>query len=198
MLTVARANLVILGNANPYFHNWVEKGEVPPPNGTLLPIITIYSPDNGTAYPSHSVALNLDVNSTQGYLSEMYYRASWKTGKFLLSINESSSTFLYLSIDIADIPEGANWIEVYAIGTWSVYVSSEEISSYVINDYYSSYKITGSSQVRFIIDTTSPTVSITLVENKTYHTSAAQLTFTVDESVSGTSYSIDGEKKVNR
>jgi hypothetical protein len=60
---------VNLGQANPYIGDysltsmeWKEEGEIPPPEGTLPPVISIVSPQNNTAYASNNVSLTLNVS----------------------------------------------------------------------------------------------------------------------------------------
>jgi len=55
---------------------------------------------------------------------------------------------------------------------------------------------TVSSDVYFTVDTTAPSISVLSLENKIYNTSDIPLIFTVNESVSQITYSIDGKEKI--
>jgi hypothetical protein len=88
LLTVAGTQLVNLGRADPYIADWVQEGEVAPPNGTKPPTISIFFPENNTAYPSNNISLNFNVSIPESNnvslvslnLIELYYRANWLFG----------------------------------------------------------------------------------------------------------------------
>jgi len=198
LLTVAATQFVNLGQANPYLRHWEKEGEVALPDGTLPPTILILSPKNNTAYASNNVSLTLNVsmpqsNSVSLYISEIYYMASWQQGANgqLRKISADQG-----SINLTDIPEGPRWLEVYAIATGFAYETRHEIKGIHYTTYYVGYKISSSSVVKFTIDTTPPNISVLTMENKTYDTSDVPLSFTVNEPVSQTSYSLDGQDNV--
>ena len=193
---VAGTQLVNLGRANPYLYNGVKEGEISPPDGTKPPIILILSPKNNTAYASNNVSLTLNVSMPENdvplHISEIYYRASWQhnaNGQLKISVNQRS-------INLTDIPEGPRWLEVYAIATGFAYETRHEVKGIYYTTYYVGYKISSSSVVNFTIDTTPPNISVLTMENKTYDTSDVPLSFTVNEPVSQTSYSLDGQDNV--
>ena len=57
-------------------------------------------------------------------------------------------------------------------------------------------EITGSAYAEFLVDTISPKVTISLLENKTYSSSDIKLDFTVNELASLVTYSLDGQENV--
>ena len=204
--TVAATWFIDLGQANPYIRYWKKEGEVLPPDGTKPPVVSIFSPANDTSYPSNSVLLNVSAsiersNNVSLGLSELYYTASWQKDRtevdlrsFYVKNNYSyPSTF---SINMTEIPEGPRWLEVYAVATGFAYETRHEVKGIFYTTYYVGYKITSSSVVEFTIDTTPPSISVLTMENKTYDTSDVPLSFTVNEPVSQTSYSLDGQGNV--
>jgi len=204
--TVAATWFIDLGQANPYIRYWKKEGEVLPPDGTKPPVVSIFSPANDTSYPSNSVLLNVSAsiersNNVSLGLSELYYTASWQKDRtevdlrsFYVKNNYSyPSTF---SINMTEIPEGPRWLEVYAVATGFAYETRHEVKGIFYTTYYVGYKITSSSVVEFTIDTTPPSISVLTMENKTYDTSDVPLSFTVNEPVSQTSYSLDGQDNV--
>ena len=196
LLTPVATQFVNLGQANPYLRHWKKEGEMAPPDGTLPPTILILSPKNNTAYASNNVSLTLNVSMPENdvplHISEIYYRASWQhnaNGQLKISVNQRS-------INLTDIPEGPRWLEVYAIATGFAYETRHEVKGIYYTTYYVGYKISSSSVVNFTIDTTPPNISVLTMENKTYDTSDVPLSFTVNEPVSQTSYSLDGQDNV--
>jgi len=186
---------VDLGQANPYIRDWKKEGDIPPPDGTLPPIISIISPQNDTAYSSNSVSLTLNVsmpesNSVSLYISELYYVPSWKQGanNDLVKIDVPQG-----SVSLRDVPEGPRWLEVHAVASAYAYESSHKIDGVHYTTYFVNYKITSSSIVNFTIDNTSPRVLSVSVENKTYSTSDLPLNVIVNEPVSQIIYSLDGQ-----
>lgn len=199
--TVAGTQFVNLGQANPFRHESKKEGDVPTPEGTLPPTILILSPENNTAYASHTVSLTLNVSMPQSNnvslrISEIYYKASWLSdGNGQLRKNQVNQG----SINLTDIPEGPRWLEVYAVANGFAYYTRDEINrvSYIVTSYYVDYiPITGSSFVKFTIDTNAPSLLSLSVENKTYSTSNVTLNVLVNEPVSQVIYSLDEQANV--
>jgi hypothetical protein len=151
LLTVAGTQLVNLGRANPYIADWVQEGEVAPPNGTKPPTISIFFPENNTAYDSNNISLNFNVsipesNNVSLNLIELYYRPSWRK----LGINVYShfyySRSIQLSINMTSIPEGPHWLEVYAVARGEI-VTRQDNNGIFFTTYYVIFKISGSSEV---------------------------------------------------
>ncbi len=187
--------LVKLGQANPYIRRWEKAGEIPPPTGTLPPIISIISPQNNTAYTSNNISLTLNVsmpesNSVTLHISELYYVPSWMhdMNNKLVKIDAAQG-----SISLADVPEGPRWLEVYAVASTVAYETDHKIEGIQYTTYYVIYKITSSSIVKFTVDNTAPRILSVSVENKTYSVSDVPLNVVVNEPVSQVIYSLDGQ-----
>jgi hypothetical protein len=206
LLTVAATQFVNLGQANPYIRDWKKEGEVPPPDGTNPPVVSIFSPANNTAYSSNNFLLNFSVtiersNNISLGLSELYYTASWQKDRTEVDLRsfyvENNYTYpSTFSINMAEVPEGPRWLEVYAVATGFAYETRREVKGIFYTTYYVGYKITGSSMVNFTVDTTPPIISTLSVENKTYSTSNVTLNVIVNEPVSQIIYSLDGQRNV--
>jgi hypothetical protein len=195
LLFLVAMQFVYLGQANPYIRDWEKEGDIPPPDGTLPPIISIISPQNNTAYASNNVSLTVNVsmpqsNSVSLYINELYYVPSWKHGanNDLVEIDASQG-----SISLSNVPEGPHWLEVYAVASAYAYESGHKIDGIHYTTYFVNYKITSSSMVNFTIDNTAPTVLSVSLENKTYSTSDLPLNVIVNEPVSQIIYSLDGQ-----
>lgn len=200
LLSVAATQFFNLAQANPYIRIWKKSGEIPPPDGTLPPIISIISPQNNTAYASNNVSLTLNVsmpesNSVSLHVSELYYVPSWKQGvnNQLVKIDAPQGT-----ISLKDVPEGPRWLEVYAVASATAYKSDPKLEKGIYyTTYYVIYKgITSSSIVKFTIDNTAPRILSVSVENKTYFTSDLPLNVLVNEPASQVIYSLDGQRNV--
>lgn len=186
---------VNLGQANPYIRRWEKAGEIPPPEGTLPPVISIISPQNNTAYASSNVSLTLNVsipesNSVSLRISELYYVPSWIHGanNKLVKIDVPQG-----SISLTDVPEGPRWLEVYAVASATAYEAGHKIEGIQYTTYYVIYKITSSALVKFTVDNTAPKILSVSVENKTYSISDVPLNVIVNEPVSQVIYSLDGQ-----
>jgi len=201
MSAVAGTQFVNVGRANPYIRDAVREGEVSPPEGTKPPTITIFYPNNNTAYASNNISLTFNVsipksNNVSLSLSEVYYRASWKSSNTYVDLRVHYRTPTSFSINMTGVPEGPRWLVVYAVARGFSHETRHEIKGIYSITYYVGYKITGSSAANFTIDTTPPKISVLAMENMTYDTSDVQLSFTVNEPVSQTSYSLDGQDNV--
>lgn len=198
LLFAAATQFFNLAQANPYIRDWKKAGEIPPPDGTLPPIISIISPQNNTAYASNNVSLTLNVsmpesNSVSLHVSELYYVPSWKQGvnNQLVKIDVPQG-----SISLKDVPEGPRWLEVYAVASAIAYESHHKLEGVYYTTYYVIYKITSSSIVKFTIDDTAPRILAVSVENKTYFTSDLPINVLVNEPASQVIYSLDGQRNV--
>jgi hypothetical protein len=94
--------------------------------------------------------------------------------------------FEKLSLNLTNIPDGNHTMCVYAVG------SGSEHEMFHWYDFY----VTGFSKVNFVVDATSPKVSVLSLENKTYDTSDLPFSFSVNEPVSQMAYSLDGQENV--
>jgi predicted phage tail protein len=199
---IAGSLFVGLGKANPYWHESVYEGEMSPPDGTPPPTVIIFSPNNDTVYSSKNFSLIFNITIAQSYagfpdIDRIYYQPSWQSSNVDVNPNRANS----YSINFTDVPEGTYLLSVYAVQEGCVYthegVRQHRNAPDSIAHYYKTFKITGSSRVKFTIDVTPPQVSILSVQNKTYDTSDVQLDISVSEtSLSKLSYVLDGEENV--
>jgi hypothetical protein len=184
-----------LGIANPWYEDrWTEP-----------PVISIKSPTNETY--TGSVMLNFTVSKPEKWKSNPTTYLGTPTrygdvqqfdsvkieldGKTYRSIevhSNLSSPFSY-SEDLANLGDGVHNLRIYAYGTgvvegceWSPN-TSVEISS-------------ESDLICFVLDTTSPVISVLSVENKTYYSSDVLLDFTVNEPTSQLTFSLDGQANI--
>jgi hypothetical protein len=195
-LAVAGTKFVNLGQANPYIRDWVKEGEIPAPEGTLPPTILILSPENNTAYASHTVSLTVNItmpesnNVTLG-ISEIYYFASWlHTGNDYQKVDIEQGSF-----NLTGLPIGPNWITVCAVASGFAYYTRDEIQGLYYIKYYIGYRIASSSLVNFTIDPIAPSI-LSLSVEKTYSTSNVTLNVIANEPVSQVIYSLDEQGNV--
>jgi hypothetical protein len=185
----ACTQLVNLGRANPYIY----LGNVPPDSSTKPPEISILSPDNNTLFANNYLFFNFTISvgpSTTGSYLNIYdagYKADWKS--YDQWINPELTEF---SFNLTDVPDGNHSITVHAAEEGSYIPAQNSSNPMTRNDFY----INGSSSVFFIVDTTSPVVSVSSVEKRTYYASDVALDFTVNESVSRIEYILDGQEEV--
>jgi hypothetical protein len=185
---VAGTQLVMLGAAQPEI-TW-----------TSPPIISIHSPANDTYINARNVLLNLTVTKPARWLSSMGV-PGWNVqelqtiryqidGTFYEPVSvdsDLSSPFNYI-VNLTNVTDGEHILVVYAYASGFEYLQ-----------WYSrpnTYVVDSSSIVRFTIDSTPPNVSILSPENKTYYTTNANFSFTVNEPTSWIGYSIDGKTNV--
>jgi hypothetical protein len=195
LLFLIAVHLVNLGQANPYIRHWEKAGEIPPPEGTLPPIISVISPQNNTAYTSNNISLTLNVsmpesNSVSLQINELYYAPSWNRGPNAKPVKIPASQG---SVNLTDVPEGPRWLEVTAVASAVAYNSGHKIEGIHYTTYYVYFTIASSSFVKFTIDNTAPNILSVSVENNTYSTSNVPLDIIVNEPTSQISYSLDGQ-----
>jgi hypothetical protein len=196
-LAVAGTKFINLGQANPYIRDWVKEGEIPAPEGTLPPTILILSPENNTAYASHTVSLTVNItmpesNNVTLYISEIYYFASWlHTGNDYQKVDIEQGSF-----NLTGLPIGPNWITVCAVASGFAYYTRDEIQGLYYIKYYIGYKIESSSLVNFTIDPIAPSILSLSVEKTPYSTSNVTLNVIANEPVSQVIYSLDGQGNV--
>jgi len=194
---VAATLFVNLGRANPYSQA-VYKGEIAPPS---KPTITIPSPKNNSIYNTNglSIILNVSIKKTnnqnyQEFISRVYYKSDWlQDDTYVYKYYNPDSNYIrpqitefYYCLNLTEIPAGKHNVAFYAIEAGYYFPSLFEYYGFSTND---------SSVISFTIDTTSPSVSVLSLENKTYDTSDVPLNFTVNESAQ-ISYVLDGQENV--
>jgi hypothetical protein len=136
--------------------------------------ISITVPANKT-YNSNSLVLNYTVYFTLTKNKLIVY--SIDGGANVTIFSKHSSQFYEIICEQAILPElsdGSHHLEVYAEGEGAP----------------------GYAQVYFTIDATSPTISNLSIENKTYYSTDIPLNFTVNETISQISYSIDNQANI--
>jgi len=170
--------------------------DIPPPEGTQAPIITIQTPRNGSSY-SKNVTLTFDVTipKTNGDKSldgvtKIYYKGSWEPNEIIVA----EGCFGSFSIDLSDVRGGNLSVTIYAVGVGYIETGEDYrkendiIWSY---NYYDRFEMTGYSTVSFIKDLVPPRITVLSPQNKTYVTSDVELDFTVNEAVSQILYCLD-------
>jgi hypothetical protein len=170
------------------------------------PLITILSPENKTQATTNITLFfnvrignvtDLRINSSE-LLSMMnvnavYYLGDWQQNRTYVDWeNNTYADFkriavqtLTFSCDLTGIPEGNHIILVHA---------TEEVPNPDL--LFLPIEYTSFAFVNFTIDTTPPSVLILSPEASTYDTPDVPLNFTVNESVSQVTYSLDGQKNV--
>ena len=183
LLLVFGTQLVSVGEANPYF--FFE--QVPPDEYTKPPVISVFSPANNTVICKDNVHLSfsVDVGESETALSAglliVRYKTDWVNNLdvFRPWMNLPFSH----EVNLTGIPEGKHNITIHAIERGE-YTGAR------------AFNIDSNETVFFTIDTTPPNISVLTPENKTYDTSNVMLNFTVDESVSQITYSLDKQGNV--
>lgn len=141
--------------------------EIPAPNGTKLPIVTIASPVNNTVIASNNLTLsfNLTLEASTYYpitLEAVYYKPSWQYNNVSIDIDSYTPFMkknLPFSINTTNIPEGTQSITVYAHVMCEYETGRESVSQspsriFVMNYLYiysNFYRIFGSSSVNFTV-----------------------------------------------
>jgi hypothetical protein len=202
IIAVAGTFLVNLGKANPYLRDWKVDGEIPVPEGTKLPVVTISNPQNNSYHASKNLLLNFSAvieksgNISLGF-SELYYIGSWQNERTDFDMNTLwvKNNYSYpseFSINLTDVPEGYHWLEVCAVATAFAYETRHELDGIYYTTYYVRYKTISSSTANFTIDTTAPNILSVSMENKTYDKASIPFVLVTNEPVSQVLYSLDG------
>ena len=187
-----------ISKANPYYQVPVYTN-VPPPEGTLPPIISIQTPKNDSFQPNN-VTLTFDViipktNGEQPYglLSEVYYKGNWKSENIFIYKNEYGGTSnTSFSIDLSDVRGGNISVTVYVVGVNYNLTRQEVVNPYRYN-YYDKFEIASYSTVSFTKDLVPPRILVQSPQNTTYTTPNVQLDFTVNENISQSLYNLDNK-----
>jgi len=193
---------VNLAEANPYIRLWKVDGEIPVPEGTKLPAVTISNPQNNSYHASKSLLLNFSAIIEKSGdislgLSELYYVTSWQKDRtdFDMSTLWVKNNYSYpseFSVNLTDIPEGPHCLEVCVVATALAYETRHETDGIYYTTYYVRYKTIGSSTANFTIDTTAPNILSVSMENKTYGNSNIPFVLVTNEPASQVLYSLDG------
>ena len=194
---VVGTRLVDLGSANPYIRDFVEEREMPAPEGTERPTISIISPENQTSYSSNNISLIFNTSWPESidffWSFQIFYKGSWQPSKTYVDYGSSART---IAINLTDVPEGSHQLEVVADAKYTGYTIRQEIKQgFYLTTYYVGYRLNSSSTVNFKINLP-PKISLLSLENKTYNTSNVNLDFAVDAPVAAMTYSLDGNENV--
>jgi hypothetical protein len=188
--TVVGTQCINFASANPGFY------VLPHDPQTLVFVV---SPENSTTYNSDSINVNLTLDVSQWAvpmdgLFNPDYRFSSSAVCYLDSYSvwektvDSAQKFVF-SVPLTGLSDGLHWVVVNATSNGTHYASEPKWGR-------SDAPVLGSSGVvYFAVDTIAPRLSI-LLENKTYFSNSINLNFTVSESASLVSYSLDGEENV--
>ncbi len=192
--------LFSLTDANPYPREYV-----PPDAYTKPPRITIFTPENNTAYRNTTIQLSINVSLPESttayetYVLKVFYEADWLENRVYLyeskglddeiasfQLNPQLQYFDYSS-EIS-IPRGNHSLIVYAEGGGAY--PPENFTLPV-------FSLVGPSSVFFVAgDQSPPKVTVLSIENKIYDESNIPLNFTVNESVSQLFYVLDNQANV--
>jgi hypothetical protein len=209
--------LVQFGAANPFSQS-AYSGETSASAGVKPPVISITFPENNMVYNTNNLSLTFNVSTdsktigggfhmiTSTSIQEVYFTGDWlnNTIKIYYSPdmedrkknitktyymgeyrdNSSGIDLGNLSVPLTNIPDGNHSIIVAATGIGSEF--------YIFNWYI--FHTSGRASVQFTIDSSSPSVTLLSLENKTYETPDIALNFTVNEQASHVAYSLDGQK----
>ena len=85
LLSIAGTQFINQAKANPYRY-FPHVTEISPPKGTQAPIISIHTPQNGSAFPKNVIPLTFDViisksngEKSIGWIEKLYYKVSWES-----------------------------------------------------------------------------------------------------------------------
>ena len=194
---VTGMQFVNVTEANPYPREYVS-----PDAYTKPPRISIFTPENNTAYRNTTIQLSINVSLPESttayetYVLKVYYEADWlENGIYLyeskgladeiasFQLNPQLHYFDY-SGDIS-VPRGNHNLVVYAEGGGAYPPQGGTLPV---------FSIVGSSSVFFVAgDQSPPKVMLLSIENKIYGESNIPLNFTVNESCSHFSYVLDNQ-----
>lgn len=177
---VAGTQFVKLGKADP----------IP----ALYTELTIENPQN-TTYNVNTITLNFSVESLSFFQWRHFsYSLDGKELKLIANLTVASEEFIPINPGIyselirgncvlSNLSEGLHNVTVYLIRDASTadihYGEADPLAN-----------------AKFKIDTTPPNVSILSLENKTYYSPDIEIDFTVTESTSQVTYSLDGKENV--
>ncbi len=215
-LAVAQISFIKLADANPSLY--IDRIQVP---ALAYPSITILSPTENKTLNKNNLIISFKATIKLGsantyrkwsenpqriwsatsqsypniepadfnlYIESARYNMSWQPNNITVVSYDYADDITEYSgnLSLAGAPEGNQTVTIMVYGGGSC---SNELVLYYF--YAVSYCTVG-----FTVDTTSPSVSISSLENRTYETSDIPLNFTVNESVTLVSYSLDGQANV--
>jgi hypothetical protein len=188
LLTLLSISLDEYVMANPYY----EESRSDPP------IVAILVPLNGTR--SNSALLNFTVIKPEYWVGPPGVQGLANTldkvvieidGKHYSEANgfdSSLATPFNYGVQLTGLTDGSHNLTVIA------YATGYTIEIHGLWKY--SFPINSSAAVCFSLDTVSPQISVTSIENRTYDDTDLPLSFTVDELCQSFSYVLDGRENV--
>jgi hypothetical protein len=179
--------IVDLATANPYLYI----KDISPPSDTKPPTIS-FSPEITNNYAQNKISLTLNVSIPEPkakydlHLRYIRYQTDWEDN-FVTAYHYAPGSGLTITdfsddLTLAEIPEGSHDV------TFSACVEG----GYGDGITYYAFYLVSSETIYFTVDITAPIVSILSIENRTYETSDKPLNFTINESATQVSYSLDG------
>jgi hypothetical protein len=146
----------------------------PTPDDAETPKLTVLSPTNNTAYKPNNLQLSFNVTTTDLELYYIWYKTDWQQNRIdvynLYTASDRLHQISYIE-NLTNIPEGNH----------SIIVTASDHGHSPDQDWFVYFVKSVSSIINFTIDSTSPTISLISIKNKTYTTNDIQLNFTVSE-----------------
>jgi hypothetical protein len=146
---------------------------------------TLRAPQDRTGIPFISYTLDGAETILKNVNSSSVGETSWEYSTLLTSLSEGVHT---LTINASGRQSAANLVTIGISPDKDPIFTSR--GTYYSKDVWSIYEIT------FIVDASSPNVSILSPKNNTYQKTDLSLNFTINESVSWISYSLDRQANV--
>lgn len=163
--------------------NFYATATTPPPQGTVPPTISIFSPAN-KSYSLKQIPFKFNVTSatciqeSSFSLPEVYYKGDWMT-------NESFAGYGYdFNLHLNYLSEGAHNVTVRA-----------EQGCFYQGDAMYYFRIENQTTIEFSIDYTAPTITVS-VRNSTYDVHSVYMSFNASEPVSNVTYNLDNFSNV--
>jgi hypothetical protein len=180
--------------ANPLYQE-----SISPPSDVKPSVISFDPQINNTVYNQNTISLTVDVSIPETeainkyglYINNIRIQRDWNNSDVrVYSWGGSGPLITDFSgnLTIADIPEGSHTVTFIA-NMHGGYFVWETATSY-------NFRLASYSNLYFSVDTTSPSISLLSITNRTYKTPDVPLNFTVSEFVTEVSYSLDGQSNV--
>ncbi len=164
-------------------------GEVPPDSETFPPQISVLTPTNNTVYAVNILPLVFNISAPQSTTASstivqyVGYTADWMDKT--VDVFGGGEKQVDLSLQFSNVPEGNHSIIIQALGSG---LYAEVLG-------YKEFRISSSLEIKFMIDTIVPTVSIQPIGNVSSE-EGIPLIFAVNEPVSRISYVLDKQQNI--
>ena len=143
-----------------------------PINELTPPVISNFTVENRT-YPSKNLSVNFNVDKSVMWTG---YNLDDKDNTTITGYWNTAEARRVFNFTLKDLTDGNHSLVAYAQDTFENFGASE--------------------MVNFAVDTIAPNVTVLSFENQTYNSANVPLNFTVNESVSPITYSLDGKENV--